>query len=137
METIGINIKVAFRTSKVGNYFSLKDKINKLYRNRIVYKFQCPGDLDTQYIGETERQLFVRIKEHTKPTNSAVFAHIEQCRICQNYNDIFNCFEVIKFCKNRNILLAVEAIMIKKLKPKLNQQLGPDKGSRITLNIFK
>ena len=137
LETIGINIKVAFRTSKVGNYFSLKEKINKLYRSCIVYKFQCPGDLDTQYIGETERQLFVRIKEHTKPTNSAVFSHIEQCRICQNHNDIFNCFEVIKFCKNRNILLAVEAIMIKKLKPKLNHQLGPDKGSRITINIFK
>ena len=62
LETIGINIKVAFRTSKVGNYFSLKEKINKLYRSCIVYKFQCPGDLDTQYIGETERQLFVRIK---------------------------------------------------------------------------
>ena len=105
-----MNIKVAFKTSKVGNYFSLKENINKLYRNCIVYKFQCPGDLDTQYIGETE--LFVRIKEHTKPTNSAVFSHIVQCRICQNHNDIFNCFEVIKFCKNRNILLAVEAIMI-------------------------
>ena len=36
---------------------------------------------------------------------------------------IFNCFEVIKFCKNRNILLAVEAIMIKKIKPRLNHQL--------------
>ena len=68
-----------------------------------------------------ERQLFARIKEHTKPTSSAVFAHIEQCRICQNHNDIFICFEVIKFCKNKkNILLAVEAIMIKNLKPKLN-----------------
>ena len=43
----------------------------------------------------------------------------------------------IKFSKNRNILLAVEAIMIKKLKPKLNHQIGPDKGSRITINIFK
>ena len=71
-----------------------------------------------KYIGETERQLFVRIKEH-------------------NHNDIFNFFVVIKFCKNRSILLAVEAIMIKKFKPKLNHQLGPDKGSRITLNIFK
>ena len=78
LETIGINIKVAFRTSKVGNYFSLKEKINKLYRSCIVYKFQCPGDLDTQYIGETERQLFVRIKEHTQPTNSAIFSHIDQ-----------------------------------------------------------
>ena len=57
--------------------------------------------------------------------------------ISQFGGHIFNCFEIIKFCKNRNILLAVEAIMIKKLKPKLNQHLGPDKGSRITINIFK
>ena len=69
----GINIKVAVRTAQVENYFSLKDRIDKLYSSCIVYKFQYPGDLDTQYIGETERQLFVRIKEHTRPTNSAVF----------------------------------------------------------------
>ena len=139
MEAIDINIKVAFNTTKVANYFSLKDRVNKFFSSRIVYKFQCPGDLDTQYIGETERQLFIRIKEHTRSTNSssAVFSHIEQCKICQNHNNIFNCFDVIKFCKNRSILLAVEAIMIKKVKPKLNHQLGPDKGSRITLNVFK
>ena len=28
LKTIGINIKVAFRTSKVENYFSLKDQMN-------------------------------------------------------------------------------------------------------------
>ena len=115
----------------------MKDQIIKFYRNSIVYKFQSPGDLDTQYIRETERQLFVRIKEHTKPTNSPVFSHIEQCKICQDHNDISNCFEVIKFCKNRNILLAVEAITVKKIEPKLNHQLDPDKGSKISPNIFK
>ena len=90
-----------------------------------------------QYIGETKRQLFVKIKEHIKPTNSAVFSHIEQCKNCQDHDDIVNCFRVIIFCKNQNILLAVEAIMIKKTKLKLNHQLGPDKGYRITLNIYK
>ena len=115
MKTIGINIKVAFRRPKVGKYLSLKDRINKFYRNCIVYKFQCPVDLGTQYIRETKRQLFVRIKEHIKPTNSAAFSHTEQCKICQDNDYIFNCFQVIKFCKNWNILLAVEAIMIKKL----------------------
>ena len=39
----------------------------------------CPGDLDTQYIGETERKIFLRINEHTTPTNSSVFSHIETC----------------------------------------------------------
>ena len=59
-----------------------------------------------------------------------------QCKICQNHINIFNCFVVIKFCKNRNTLLAVETIMIKSIKLKLNHQLAPDKGSRITLNVF-
>ena len=30
-ETIGFDIKIAFRTTKVGNYFSLKNRINKFY----------------------------------------------------------------------------------------------------------
>ena len=88
-----------FWTAKVGNYFSLKDWINKFYRSCIIYKFQSPGDLDTQHIIEMELQLFVRFNEHTRPTNSAVFSVIEQCNICQNHNNIFGCFDVIKFCK--------------------------------------
>ena len=78
-----------------------------------------------------------RTKEHTKLTNIAVFSHKEQCKVYQDKNNTFKCFEVIKLCINRNILLAVEANMIKKIKSKLNHQLGPDKGSTITLNLFK
>ena len=53
------------------------------------------------------------------PTISEVFSHIEQCKICQNHNNIFNCFDIINFCKNRYILLEVEAITIKKLNQNL------------------
>ena len=48
-----------------------------MYQSCLVYKFTCPGDLNNQYIGDTERQLFVRVKEHVTPTYSAVFKHIE------------------------------------------------------------
>ena len=57
--------------------------------------------------------MFVRKKEHTKPTNSAVFLHKKQCKICQDNYNIFKFFQLLKFCKNRNILLEVEVIMIK------------------------
>ena len=50
-------------------------------------------------------------------TNTSVFSHIEQCKICQNHNNIFDCFDVSKFYKNRNILLAVVVIMIENIKP--------------------
>ena len=70
----------SYNIEKRGKYFSLKDNINN---NCLVYKFMCPGDLDTQYIRETEQQLFVRIKEHITPTKSSVFRDIENCRYCQ------------------------------------------------------
>ena len=48
-----------------------------------------------------------------------------------------NSLQILIFIDGSNKITAIEAIMIKKLKPKLNHQIGPDKGSRITLNIFK
>ena len=52
-EDIGVKIRIANNTQKVGKYFSLKDSNNHMYQSCIVYKFTCPGDLDNQYIGET------------------------------------------------------------------------------------
>ena len=128
---------MAYNTQKIRNNFSLKDSVNDMYQSCVVYKFKCPGDLDNQYIGETERQLFVRIKEHATPSNSAVFKHIENCVFCKNCNNIFDCFNIVKKCISYNELLSTEALFIKKLQPNLNNQLGPDKGSRVCINIFK
>ena len=78
----------------------------------MVYKFTCPGYLDTQYTRETERHLFLRINEHITTTDSSVFSHIETCRYCQNFDNINDCFEVIKFCTKHSNLLASEAVLI-------------------------
>ena len=137
LEESGINIYVSYRTLKVGSYFSLKDSVSKFYKSRVVYKFKCPGDLDNQYIGETERQLFVRIQEHITPSNSAVFEHIESCYCCKNFSNIYDCFETLKVCNSYNNLLAVEALLIKKVQPNLNNKLGPYKGSRVKIKLFK
>ena len=84
-EEIGVEICIAYKPQKVGKYYSLKDSINQMYQSCLVYKFTCPDNLNNQYIGETKRQLFVRIKEHVTPTNSAVFKHIENCAYCADY----------------------------------------------------
>ena len=128
---------VSYKTFNVESYFSLKDSVNKFYKSRVVYKFKCPGDLDNQYIGETERQLFVRIQEHINPSNSAVFEHIESCYYCKIFSNIYDCFEILKLCNSYNNLLAVEALLIKKFQPNLNNKLGPYKGSRVNINLFK
>ena len=69
-------------------------------------------------------------------TNSAVFKHIENCAFCTNCN-IYNCFKVIKKCSSYNDLLSTKALLVRKLQPNLNNQLGRDKGLRVTINIFK
>ena len=124
-EDIGVKIHIAYNKLKVGKYFSLNDSINNMYRSCLICKFTCPGDLNNQYIGETERQLFVRIKEHMTPTNSSVFRHTENCVICTNCN-IYDCFKIIKKSTSYNDVLSTEALLIKKLQANLNNQLGPD-----------
>ena len=106
---IGIKICIVYYTQKVGKYFSLKDSINHMYQSFIVYKFTCPGDLNNQYIGETERQLFVRIKEHVTPTNSAVITQIANCAFCTNCN-IYNYFIITKILSSSNDLLSTKAL---------------------------
>ena len=70
-------------------------------------------DLDIQHIGETEWQLFIKIKDHTAPTNNTVFSHIETCSYCQNCENVYNYFEIIKFGKTHSNVLAFEALLIK------------------------
>ena len=62
----------------------------------------------------SERQLFVRIKEHAAPNNSAVFKHIENNAYYKNYNNIYYCVEVIKVFHSYFSLLFTEALLISK-----------------------
>ena len=127
-----------FRTTKVATYFSLKTKIPSLFKKDVVYKFQCPCEKDAQYYGETERQLFQRIKEHTTPaatSQSAVLDHLLQCIDCANNRNIYDCFSIVKQC-NKTDILSQEALYIKRVQPSLNIQMGPFKGSRVGISIF-
>ena len=112
-EDIGVKIHITYNTQKVGKYFSLKDSVNNMYQSCIVYKFTCQGDLDNQYIDETKRQLFVRIKKRVTLINNAVFKHIEKSVFCTDCN-IYDCFKIIKNCTSYNNLLSTEVIFVKK-----------------------
>ena len=50
---------------------------------------------------------------------------------------IYNCFEMIETCSSHDDLLSTEAGLNKKLQLNLHNQLGLDKGSRVTINISK
>ena len=58
--------------------------------------------------------------------------------LCLNMlKNIYDCFEILKVCNSYNNLLAVEALLIKKCQPNLNNKLGPYKGSRVKIKLFK
>ena len=77
------------------------------------------------------------IQKHITPSNSAVFVHIESCSCCKIFSNIYDCFEILKVCNSYNNLLAVEALLIKKCQPNLNNKLGPYNGSRVNIKLFK
>ena len=136
-----INLKSAYRTTKVGSYLSLKQPIPRLFKSCVVYEFKCPLDKDIRYIGETERHIFERIVEHCsitsteKPKPSAIRDHILRCNTCASATNIAENFSIMRTCTKFDVL-SQEALHIKKFKPSLNIQLGPYRGSRVPSNIF-
>ena len=136
-QDMGINIRTAYSTTKVAEYFSLKTRTGALFKSNVVYKFSCACDKSISYIGESRRQLFARISEHTVDTkNSAVFNHIYNCGSCQDADNIANQFEILLNCTPFNILSA-EAMMIAKYSPNLNTQLGPNVGAAVSLTLYR
>ena len=134
-----VDVKPAYRTTKVEQYMCLKSPIPSLLKTNLVYKFQCPCDKDVHYIGETERQFFRRILDHitcsTGQTPTAVCEHIRKCDRCAGHKNISDCFSIIRSCCRQNIL-AQEALSIKVHRPSLNIQLGGFQGARTVARIF-
>ena len=137
MSRQGLTILASFTTTKVSSYFNLKSTCSPLFKANVVYRFTCSRDENCSYIGETTRQLFRRIIEHSKPSKkfSAIFQHIEQCRDCQNATNIGDNFNIMQHCTARTVT-SHESLMISKFRPNLNTQLGPGNGRMISLALY-
>jgi hypothetical protein len=132
------DVKIAYRNCKVGEYFSLKDPTPPLFASNVVYKFQCSVDGDTSYVGVTTRQLCARIVEHLNPKQqSAVQSHLAQCKRCCNETALSKLFTVLKRCRSEREAQAMEVMLIAKLNPSLNIQLGKERGQSFLLKVFK
>ena len=85
-----VNLLIIFKThSTIGGQFTFKDKQPLLNRSNLIYRYTCQC-CKAFYIGKTERQLGVRIAEHTgvsartgKPFSnrpkSDIFDHCQKC----------------------------------------------------------
>ena len=61
----------------------LKPQLDQYKKAGIVYRFTCP--CGAVYIGETARELDIRIREHNqKSRNSEIYLHTTNCETYQN-----------------------------------------------------
>ena len=120
--------------SKVQDSFRLKDDSPKEILSNVVYRFTCPSDSDTQYIGYTNRLLRERVNEHVRG-KTAVSDHIAFCNGCLDNGVTINNFEILRKCRNKFDTAIYEAILIRKHNPSLNRQLVKP-GWQHTLMVF-
>ena len=131
---------LSYTSLKTGSYFNLKSKTPAALKSNVVYKFTSSRDVNTTYIGMSTRLLVTRAREHlqlnSNSAKSAISQHISSCQTCQNSNLDVSSFKVIRNCHNESYETKIqEALLIKKLIPRLNSQLYA-KGCSFLLNVF-
>ena len=91
-----------------------KDK--NIHRSKVVYKGDCSCGVD--YIGETVRDLAVRIAEHSNPAHTSEPA--KHLRENPSHAFTWHVFSSAQTFHQRRI---VEGLMIQQFRPSLNKQV--------------
>ena len=82
-----VEIKPAYTSRKVSNYFNNKSNCSAAFDANVIYKYTCSEDQNISYVGETSRQLFRQIEDHKRSDkNSVIFKLIYNCKSCKNTN---------------------------------------------------
>ena len=111
------NIKLAFNSFKIKNYFAYKDPIPNNLKYFLVCKFTC-ASWSSSYVGETCRHFKTRIDEHIKNDNkSHIFQHRHSTATCFD-----SCFKIIGKAYSKFDLKIKEALHINCRKPNFNAQ---------------
>ena len=104
-----LKIRLSFSPFKIGSLFSLKDQISPEHKSFVVYSFSCPG-CNARYIGETTRQLKVRIDEHLNVgKGSVIFDNLKNNAQCKGDK---SCFKIIDQANSEFVLKIKEAVHI-------------------------
>ena len=131
-------ITIVYKTTKVQEYFSLKNKTPLILNLNVVYKFTCSRDVNVTYIGTSARYLSSRTGEHlnvSRSGKSAIKEHIRKCSSCKTQPNNMKQFEIIKKCQTSYEAKIHEALVIKRSNPVLNKQLYAN-GASYLLNVF-
>ena len=121
----------------IQNFFSFKDKLPISLVSSVIYKYSC-GQCSATYIGETRKQLKVRMSQHKGISfrTGNMLNSIEKSKILDHSLDSGhftseNNFKILDSCQPFDLRI-LESIYIHKIKPSLN-----DHASSVELAILK
>ena len=116
---------------QIRSFFKFKDSVSDVLRSSLVYKYRC--GCNATYVGMTSRHFHIRQSEHlgisyrtgiplTQPPFSAIREHSNS----NNHPIDLNNFSIIHQCNNTSDLYIAESILIKQLKPNLNNNIATE-----------
>ena len=107
-----LNINVVFTIRKLRRVFpSLKCPVAAHLKSHVIYEITCPG-CSAQYVGQTQRHLKTRCKEHANVT-TPVGSHFKDC--VGHTDSLIDSTRIIDAARNCWKLSALEAIHIAKV----------------------
>ena len=115
----------------------VKDRVDNFDKNSVVYKIPC-NDCSSCYIGETSRQLHVRIGEHKSyirygNDNSQIFQHV----LGQNHTFNFNNTSILTQEKNARSRRILEACHTNTTQNTINRAIDiPQSYSNLTQTLL-
>ena len=111
--------RFTFKGNKLGSFFRLKDRIKIEHQSGLIYGYPKKNQMD--YVGETNVRYEARTREHVlSDKNSAIYKHTRENNIGISTDD----FKILeKGYPNIVERKIAEALYIKELKPKLNEQV--------------
>ena len=121
----------------IQNFFSFKDKLPISLVSSVIYKYSC-GQFSATYIGETRKQLKVRMSQHKGISfrTGNLLNSVKKSKILDHSLDSGHFtseinFKILDSCQPFDLRI-LESIYIHKIKPSLN-----DNASSVELAILK
>ena len=118
----GVKPKGVYNSTKLSQYFNVKDLVPQKYKSDLVYKCTCPQiDSNESHIDETERRFEERIIDQNKrDKKSHLYKHNSEN---SHPNVWLDNFQIVDRNYGNRIKRKIgEALLINELKPSLNKQ---------------
>ena len=121
-----LDVKIILKTNlTIQNFFKFKDEIPLPLVSSVIYKYNC-RQCSATYIGETKKQMKVRISQHRTRSfrNNNLLPSLKPTRITDHFFETGhpideNCFKILSKCQNYDLHI-LESLFIDHHKPSLN-----------------